>query len=169
MDEASFRRVAGSFATGVSVVTTSLDGMLHGITVASLTSVSLAPLLLLVCIDKKACAHDQIDRAGRFGVSLLAFDQEAVSRTFATAGQPEEGRLRGIPFRTGTHGLPILGGALAHFECELASRCDGGDHTIFVARVLGGAVDREAPPLVHFRGAYGTFQPTPPGGKPPSW
>ncbi len=168
MNEAIFRRIAGMFATGVVVVTTSVAGTLHGITVNSLTTVSLAPLLLLVCIDKSARAHEQIEIAGRFAVSFLADDQEGLSRLFAARGAPEAGRLRGAAFAAGAHGMPILAGCLAYFECEVTGRFEGGDHTIFVASVLGGAVERDVPPLLFYQGRYGPVSRPPPGdGTPP--
>jgi flavin reductase (DIM6/NTAB) family NADH-FMN oxidoreductase RutF len=168
MDEASFRRIAGRFATGVVVLTTAVEDWLHGITINSLTCVSLDPLLLLVCIDKSARAHEEIERAGRFALSFLAFDQERISRTFAARGVPEQARLRGVPFRTGPHGQPILDDALAHLECAVTDRFEGGDHTIFLAHVLDGAIDRDARPLVFFQGGYGGFvEPQTGGGTPP--
>jgi flavin reductase (DIM6/NTAB) family NADH-FMN oxidoreductase RutF len=168
MDEGEFRRIAGRFPTGVVVLTTALEELLHGITVNSLTSVSLFPLLVLVCIEKNARAHEQIELSGRFAVSFLGADQEAISRTFAAHGEPEPGRLRGVPFRIGPHGLPILEQSLAHFECEVRERFEGGDHKIFLAGILGGAVERDAPPLIFFRGRYGTIAPPPTGKSKPS-
>lgn len=154
MDSAEFRSIMGRFATGISVVTTSVEGRLHGITVNSLASVSLDPLLVLVCIESGARAHGEIERAGRFGVNLLGADQEAISRTFAARGEPEAGRLRGVPFRLGPAGTPLLAGCLGHLECEVAARHPGGDHSIFVGRVLGGAGTGEGEPLLYFRGRY---------------
>lgn len=156
LDAASFRRIIGNFATGVSVVTTANDGMLHGVTANSVTSVSLEPLLLLVCVDKAAHAHAEMERATSFAVNFLAADQKDISNLFAKTGEPENGRLRGgVPFRFGDTGSPILEGSLAHFECLSHARVDAGDHTIFVGRAVHGLVERaDIDPLLYFRGAY---------------
>lgn len=156
IDAATFRRIAGNFATGVTVVTTANDGLLHGVTANSFTSVSLEPMLLLVCVDKKALGHGELQRCRSFGVSLLAADQKDVSNLFAKTGEPEPGRLRGgVAFRYGASGCPLIEGALAHLECQRHAEIDAGDHTIFVGRVVEGALERaEADPLLYFRGAY---------------
>ena len=122
MDTDSFRKILGSFPTGVAVLTTAVAGEYHGVTVNSLTSVSLTPLLILVCVEKRAVAHGQILRALRFGVSFLAADQEETSRLFAVSHAPEAGHLRGVPYRIGSHGVPILRGSLAWLECGVADR-----------------------------------------------
>src|SRR6185369_13999825 len=101
MDTASFRKTIGTFATGVTVVTTANEGRLHGVTANSVTSVSLDPLLLLVCVDKAAHAHAELLRCSSFGVSILAADQKDVSNLFAKTGEPELGSLRGVGFRFG--------------------------------------------------------------------
>jgi flavin reductase (DIM6/NTAB) family NADH-FMN oxidoreductase RutF len=154
IDAATYRQIVGCFATGVTVVTTAVGGRLHGITANALTSVSLDPLLLLVCVDKAAHAHAEVERAGRFAVNVLSAEQEELSRLFATTGEPEEGRLRGAGYHLSPSGLPVLDGSLAYLECEVTDRCAGGDHTVFIASVLEGAVLRGAPPLLYYRAAY---------------
>lgn len=154
IDPALFRRILARFPTGIAIVTTENRGSLHGITVNTLTSVSLDPLLILVCIDRQAKAHAEIEQAGRFGINLLSSEQEPLSRTFAEHGDPEPGRLRGASFRIGPHGTPLLEGCIAHLECALAERVPGGDHTIFLGAVLGGGIDTQASPLVYFERKY---------------
>ena len=89
IDAASFRRIIGNFATGVTVVTTANDGMLHGLTANSFTSVSLDPLLVLVCVDKVAHGHAELLRCTSFGVNVLAAEQKEISNLFAKVGLPE--------------------------------------------------------------------------------
>ena len=149
-----FRKIMGNFPTGVTVVTTAVDGHFHGITVNSFTSVSLEPPLVLICIDRRTVAHGQIERASRFGVSFLDASQERTSRLFASSRPPEAGHLRGMAHRMGPHGSPILEGCLAWLECSVADRFAGGDHTIFLASVLAGNVEHGGDPLVFFRGRY---------------
>ena len=154
IDAASYRRIIGQFATGVTVVTTAVDGRLHGMTANALTSVSLDPLLLLVCVDKGTHAHDELTNAGRFGVNILAEEQEEVSNLFAATTEPEQERLQGVSYHLGPNGAPIIDGCLAYVECAVTDRCPGGDHTIFIGEVLGAEIFREAPPLVFFQGRY---------------
>lgn len=159
MDAARFRQIFGHFATGVTVVTTAVDGWLHGMTANAVTSVSLDPLLLLVCVDKTAHAHEQLSKAGRFGVNILAGEQEDVSRIFAATAEPEHGQLRGAAYHYGRQGTPVLDGCLAYLECEVTEQVDAGDHTIFLGRVLDGEVERESPPLLFYRGGYRGLEP----------
>lgn len=158
MDADRYRQIMGRFATGVTVVTTEVEGRLHGITVNALASVSLEPLLLLICIDKGAQAHEEIDSCRSFAVNFLTVDQEELSRLFARRGEPEPGRLRGVSYHTGSHGAPVLDGCLAHLECAVHDRWPAGDHTIFLARVLAGDLGEDAPPLLFHRGRYGRME-----------
>ena len=159
IDAESYRHIIGQFATGVTVVTTAVDGWLHGMTANALTSVSLDPLLLLICVDKQAHAYRQIDTGGRFAVNILTAEQEELSQLFTVSEGPERGRLRGAPYRLGPNGTPVLEGCLAYLECEVADRCQGGDHTIFIGAVAGGEVLREASPLLFYRGGYRRLEP----------
>jgi flavin reductase len=156
IDPISFRRLVGNFATGVTVVTTSNEGMLHGMTANSFTSVSLDPLLVLVCVDKTAHGHVELLRCESFAVNLLAAEQKGVSSLFAKTGEPEAGRLRGgVAYRLGQTGCPIIDGSLAWLECTPHAHLDAGDHTIFVGKVVGGDVERPGDaPLLYFRGSY---------------
>ncbi len=158
IDAATYRRIVGHFATGVTVVTTVVDGWLHGMTANALTSLSLDPLQLLLCVDKQAHLHQQLTEGGRFCVNILAEDQEEISRLFAVTAEPEQGSLRGAAYHVGPHGLPLLDGCLAFLDCDVAERCEGGDHTIFIGAVVHGEVLREAPPLLFYQGSYRRLQ-----------
>jgi flavin reductase (DIM6/NTAB) family NADH-FMN oxidoreductase RutF len=153
MDSLTFRTLLGRFATGVTVVTTNVDGVLHGMTANALSSVSLAPPLLLVCVDRDTHCHPQLRAAGYFGVSVLASDQQALSNLFARKQEPERGSLRGAAHRLAEHGVPLLDGALATMVCRLVATHPGGDHDIFVGEVLAGQLD-DRDPLLFFAGAY---------------
>ena len=153
-DADAFRKVMGHFATGVTIVTTATDGMLHGFTANAVTSLSLDPLLFLVCVDKKANAHGELQRSRHFGVSMLSARQVEVSNKFAKTGLPEEGSLRGVSFRVGTTGVPLVEGAIACLECEVHELLEGGDHTIVIGRAVDGSVGADEAPLLYFRGRY---------------
>ena len=154
IDAARYRQIIGHFATGVTVITTEHEGWLHGMTANAVASVSLNPLLLLVCVDKAANMHGQIAQAGRFAVNILTDEQEDISRTFAATTEPEQGRLQGITFRTGAHGSPLIDDALAFLDCAVTQAFEGGDHTIYLASVISGGLEEEGAPLLFYRGGY---------------
>jgi flavin reductase (DIM6/NTAB) family NADH-FMN oxidoreductase RutF len=158
LDAAAYRKLIGHFATGVTVITTANDGLLHGMTANAITSVSLDPLLLLVCVDREAHAYEQLLHTGRFGVNILAEGQEDISKLFAAKAEPERGAMRGAAFRLGEHGTPVLDGSLAHIECAVTDRFDAGDHTIFIGTLLDGQVLSDAPPLVFYQATYRKLQ-----------
>jgi flavin reductase (DIM6/NTAB) family NADH-FMN oxidoreductase RutF len=137
VDPADFRRALGQFAAGVTVVTTrDAQGRSLGLTVTAFASVSLEPPLVLVCVDHRSEAHVGFRHAGLFGVSILAEGQEEVSRRFAVGGAA---KFTGLELATGTTGVPLIPGALAHLECRVQATHDAGDHRIYVGEVL--AVD----------------------------
>lgn len=159
MDRDTYRSLIGRFATGVTVVTTNVDGRLHGMTANAVCSLSLEPLQLLVCVDRESNCHEQMQRAEAFGLSILAFDQEEISNTFARATAPAEGSLLGVAFRQGSLGEPLIENALAHLECRIAERMDGGDHIIVIGDVVAGELLRETDPLLFYGGRYARIAP----------
>lgn len=162
VDPQEFRSVIGSFATGVTVITAAADGLLQGMTANAVTSVSLDPVLVLVCIDRDTHTHGIVERGRAFAINVLGEHQEDVSRLFAKRAAPERGTLRGQPFRIGQTGVPILEDSLAYLECRVTEMLEGGDHSMFLGEVVsqGAVPDRE--PLLFFRGRYRTLTPQPP-------
>jgi flavin reductase (DIM6/NTAB) family NADH-FMN oxidoreductase RutF len=151
-DSSELRRVMGHFATGVTVVTTrAQNGRFYGLTANALTSVSLAPPLLLVCVDKKAESYPYFAESKVFTVNILSAHQEDISRRFAVSGGE---KFEGVAYRIGANGAPILDGVLAYVECKVWSEYDGGDHTIYLGEVLEAEVAGEGKPLLFFRGGY---------------
>jgi flavin reductase (DIM6/NTAB) family NADH-FMN oxidoreductase RutF len=157
LDARSFRSLFSNFATGVTVITTNDRGRLHGMTANAVCSVSLEPMLVLVCVDLRAACHSEVIAAGGFGINILAADQRHVSDLFARAEPAEEGRLRGAGYRL-VNDRPILEDVLAWLACRLVERHRGGDHDIFIGEIVEGAIERDADPLLFFRGAYGGFE-----------
>jgi flavin reductase (DIM6/NTAB) family NADH-FMN oxidoreductase RutF len=155
-DPADFRRAMGLLPTGVAVVTVGSGEETAAVTVGSLVSVSLVPALVLVSIGSTGRLVEAIDRAGGFAVSVLAADQQELSRCFAARDRPHgkaaEERLGGA---VGASGHALLGDAVFSLECRTEHRYPGGDHVLFLGRVdaLYGA-DETGAPLVHHRGAY---------------
>jgi flavin reductase (DIM6/NTAB) family NADH-FMN oxidoreductase RutF len=158
---ADFRRVAGRFASGIVVVTTSLDGIGHAMTVSAFTSVSLDPLLVLFCAEKIARFHDAVLAAGTWAVSVLGDDAEKAARWLATRGRPLAGQLDAFRHHAGPiTGAPILDDALAAMECRTIAVHDGGDHSIVVGEVVGASEQRrDGDPLLHYAGRYRHLRP----------
>src|SRR5262245_35441279 len=145
------RRVMGLFATGVTVLTTrDDDGRPYGLTANAVTSLSLAPPLLLICIDKNAESHPHFLTSRCFVVNILGEDQEDLSGRFAKSGGDKFG---GIPFSTNQDGVPVLEDTLAHLECRIIETHEGGDHVIHIGEVRHAEV-RGGKPLLYFQGRY---------------
>jgi flavin reductase (DIM6/NTAB) family NADH-FMN oxidoreductase RutF len=149
-----FRQLLGRFATGVTVVTArGPGGGPVGMTASSVASVSLEPPLLLVCVDRTHDMHAALEAGQHFVLNVLAADQEALSRRFAG---DEENRFDGVGYKENRQGIPVLDGALASIECVKQTAVPGGDHTVFLGLVTGGAVtDRR--PLLYYRGGYSSL------------
>lgn len=151
LDSLTMRRTMGLFATGVAVITTEDDGVPHGMTVNSLTSVSLEPPLLLVCFNKGARTANAVVSSGRFAVSVLSARQESIARRFAARG---DDHFAGLPLEFGSHRVPVVPGALAHLECGVERQLEAGDHIVVFGKV-GRACEREGVPLTFFCGRFG--------------
>jgi len=153
--QADFRKAMGSFATGVTVITVDYEGEVHGMTANAFTSVSLDPLLVLVCVDHKARTHAHLHEKKRFGVNVLAENQRVISEYYALPAPAHQHAEQeaGAHFDRTAHGTPVLHGALAYLECRLHTAQDAGDHTIFIAEVEDVVV-RKGDPLLYFRGSY---------------
>jgi flavin reductase (DIM6/NTAB) family NADH-FMN oxidoreductase RutF len=146
-----FRDVMGRFATGVTVVTaTSPDGPI-GLTANAVCSLSLDPLLLLVCFDNQARTLPVVREVGRFGVNVLRADQEDLARLFASK-LPESEKFAGVP-HTVHDGIPVIEGVLAWVGCRLERLIPGGDHTIGIGAVESAEAGH-GEPLLWFRGSY---------------
>jgi flavin reductase (DIM6/NTAB) family NADH-FMN oxidoreductase RutF len=152
IDERVYRDVVGRFATGVTVITFQNEYMTRGMTANAVSSLSLDPTLLLVCVAKRAMVHAQLEQTDAFAVNILADDQVDISRTFAQRGIES---MADVPYRSGKTGAPIIDNVLAWFECEVYDRLSGGDHTIYIGRVIELSLERpEAGPLLFYGGAY---------------
>ncbi len=154
VDPAEFRTIIGHFATGVTVITTAAGDELHGMTANAVSSLSLDPVMMLICVDKTTYTHGMLEAGGVFTVNILGEHQEALSRVFAKKSAPERGSLLGQPYRLGTTGAPILDDCLAFMECRVKSVLDGGDHSIFLGEVVSEGVVEDVRPLLFYRGGY---------------
>ncbi len=129
-------------------------GQVHGMTANSFTSVSLDPLLILICVSHSAQLLPLVQRQKRFGVNILKDHQRAISEYFArTEENAETEKLLGVRYRWTPTGIPLLEDALAHLACRVVASHAAGDHTIFVAEVESVEV-YDGEPLVYLRGNY---------------
>ena len=143
-----FRRVMGSFASGVTIITARDGGEVRGMTANAFMSGSLEPPLCVISVAKRAHMHALLMRAEKFGVSMLAEDQEALSDHFAGRATPEVA----VAFED-FRGVPLLGDVCARLAADVVARHDCGDHTLFIGRILRmEASDR--PPLLYHSGRY---------------
>lgn len=156
ISQAEFRKAMGTFATGVTIITVDYEGEVHGMTANAFTSVSLDPLLVLVCVDHRARTHARLHAKKRFGVNVLGEHQRAISEYYAhaEATHQQAEQKAGARFDRTKHGTPVLHGALAYLECRLHTAQDAGDHTIFIAEVEDVVVREGDDPLLYFRGKY---------------
>ncbi len=150
-----FRKALGHFTTGVTVVTVEREpGKIHGMTANSFTSVSLDPMLILVCVDQRAKLLPLLTKKKHFGISVLKAGQEAISEYFAKGEQSAEAEERlSIRYLWTPSGVPVLENTLLHLSCKLIASHVAGDHTIFVGEVEDAEV-HEGEPLLYFRGEY---------------
>ena len=156
LDPDSYRSVLGRFASGITVVTArDATGRDVGMTASAFCSVSLHPPLIQVCVDQKASMFEALTDAARFGINILAAEQEALSRRFASIESSH--RFDGIGYERGESGVVLLDDALAHLECTTVARHEAGDHTIFIGEVER-ATARDARPLLYYRGGYAQLE-----------
>ena len=156
LDPDLFRSALGRFASGVAVVTTAdANRRPHGMTVNAFCSVSLAPPLVLMCIDRQASMYSVLRETGHFVVNVLSSTQEAISRRFADVEDGE--RFDGIGYQAARRGAAILDDVITYLECDLIRCDDVGDHGIFVGEVEH-AVILEGAPLLYYRSGYARLE-----------
>jgi len=144
----------GHFASGVTVMTTTAAGRMHGMTVSAFASQSLEPLLILVSVEQSTVMHQLVAQSGAFAVNILDEHGEGTARFFA-----DNARLNGPEFKAGGYhrgvtGSPILKEATGYLEATVDRTLDAGDHTIVVGRVVAVKIVRETAPLIYYRSGY---------------
>ena len=151
-----YRRAAGRFATGICVVTSRESGVDHAMTVSSFSSVSLEPILALICVEVEARFHDAVLAAGFWGVSILDGGGRPVADWLASRGRPLHGQLDRAPHHLGpVTGVALLDAATATLECRTQAVYPGGDHSIIVGEVVSASLSEDAESaLIYHRGTY---------------
>lgn len=152
--DARFREVMAGVATPVSVVTALEDGAPHGTTVSAFASLSMAPPMVLVALDRQSDLLALVRRTGRFGVNVLGSAQSALAMSFARKGS---GKFNGVRW-VADHGVPRLTGVPGWLVCDVAELVDGGDHVIVLGTVRAAETADDLP-LTYHRRSFGTHAP----------
>lgn len=154
IQSSDLRAFAGHFATGVAVVTTrDAGGACYGLTMNAVTSLSLNPPLLLICLDNESSTLRAMRESNHFCLHFLAAGQEALSNLFSTK---RDDKFATLDYAVGEFGTPVLSDVIAASECEVVSKYPGGDHTIIVGAVKAVTVSGGEPLLYH-RGQYASL------------
>jgi flavin reductase (DIM6/NTAB) family NADH-FMN oxidoreductase RutF/DNA-binding FadR family transcriptional regulator len=151
IDSSIFRDVVGRFASGVTVITTSHGGQDFGMTASAMSSLSLDPPMILICVNRRAASRPAISHARVFGVNILHEDQASLAVHFAT---PQADKFKTLSVSRGALGCPRLPGVLAWLECEVVEEIEGGTHSVYFGKVKEAAA-RDGHPLAYFRGRFG--------------
>jgi flavin reductase (DIM6/NTAB) family NADH-FMN oxidoreductase RutF len=149
-----FRAVMRRFPTGVTVVTTVVDGKPKGFTANAFASVSAEPPMVLICVNRLARTHPLISRAGHFCVNILRLDQRWIAERFASHDPIDP--FDGIAHTSAETGSPIFDGVLGYLDCNLAEEHSAGTHTVFIGTVLACAA-YDGAPLGYFDASYRDF------------
>lgn len=152
IDLDTFRQSLRRWPSGVTVVTAKAGDELHGMTVSAFSSVSAEPPLVLVCANRSSRTHALVQKAGSFGVNILAADQADLSGRFSSS-KTEASRFEGVDYRVGEGGTPVLAGTSASLECRTVAAYDQGTHCIYIGEIVAAHLSDKAP-LVYYAGAY---------------
>jgi len=155
IDQGTFRAAMGQMASGVTIVTMRSGGEDHGFTASSFTSLSLDPMLVLVCVVKGQRSHVLLEEAGHYAVNILAGPQKPLGMRFADPKLVD--RFAGLEVARAETGAPILADSLAWVDCRLRDVFPGGDHSIFVGEVLAGQAPGGPDALVYYNRSWGRF------------
>jgi len=153
LDSDTFRDVISNLITAVSIISTQRGDERFGVTASSVTSLSLSPASILVCLNQRLAIADVISETGVFAVNILGEEHGDLAKQFS---QNHEDKFRGTNLTTGDLGNPILSDALAHLECRLVERKDFATHAIFIAQIESASY-RDGSPLAYWRSSFGNF------------
>jgi len=154
----AFRDAMRRFAATVSIISCACDGSRYGMSATAVTSLSVDPPSLLICVNKSAATHRALRRGGQFCVNVLRSFHSELSQVFSGKGRGED-RFRLGNWHESKDGLPFLSDAQANLFCEVARVMDYATHTIFVARVYSARVEKDVDPLLYQDGKYAVAQP----------
>ena len=151
LDSKEQRRILGKFATGVTVASTKVGDETWGMTANAVTSLSLDPPLVILCIQKDGHSRDKFEQGGCFALNILSAHQQEISDRFAFKGPKDFSDLETTTAETGA---PILKGTLGWVDCKLKEILPGGDHDIFIGEIVAAGAPDEGSPLLYYSGKY---------------
>jgi flavin reductase (DIM6/NTAB) family NADH-FMN oxidoreductase RutF len=154
LDSREFRDVIGHFASGVTIISTARSEELFGTTASAVSSLSVDPPMVLICMNKSSSTGQAVSDAGAFAVNVLNEDQRELAERFATKATD---KFAGTAHAIGPFGQPLLDGALAHLECQVIEEVTGGTHTVFLANVQTASA-AAGTPLAYYRGTFGRLE-----------
>lgn len=151
LDSKEQRRILGKFATGVTVASTKIGEETWGMTANAVTSLSLDPPLVILCIQKDGQSRSKFEEGNCFALNILSAEQQEISDRFAFKGPKD---FSGLDTTTAETGAPILDGTLGWVDCKLQEILPGGDHDIFIGEIVAGGAPEEGAPLLYYGGKY---------------
>ncbi len=154
-----FRALMRHVPAAVNIIATGNKGRRNGLTATSVCSLSDSPPKLLVCVNHRASAHEEIIENMAFSVNVLSVDDEPLGRRFAgNSGSRGEARFQDDVWSDGVTGSPVLKNALCHLECQVVEAVRSSTHTVFFGEVVAGAFREDADPLLYVAGAFRSLQ-----------
>jgi flavin reductase (DIM6/NTAB) family NADH-FMN oxidoreductase RutF len=154
LDKSSFRHAMGHFASGVTIMTTTASGRMHGMTVSAFASQSLDPLLIVVSVERSTEMHKLVMASRAFAINILGEHAEGTARFYADNARLEGPEFVEGAYHLGVSGAPLLDEAIAFLEATVDSTLAAGDHSIIVGRVTALEVRSDTEPLIYFRSGY---------------
>jgi len=152
IDAQAFKNAMRCFPTGVTVITTYVDGTPHGFTANAFASVSVDPPSVLICVNRNARSHALIAASQKFCVNILRVEQQEIAEHFSTSGDDEQ--FSGIDYARADDGAPHITNSLAWLDCVVSEEHTVATHTIFVGTVIRGGSDSQGVPLTYFQGRF---------------
>jgi flavin reductase (DIM6/NTAB) family NADH-FMN oxidoreductase RutF len=144
----------GHFASGVTIMTTTAAGRMHGMTVSAFASQSLEPLLILVSVERSTVMHQLVMESGVFAINILDEHGEGTARFFADNARLNAAEFKEGGYHLGATGSPILEEATGYLEATVDRTLEAGDHTIIVGRMVTLEIVRDSAPRIYYRSGY---------------
>lgn len=158
LDPEEFRQTMRHWTTGISIFASQHQGLIHGMTVSSFTSVALEPPQVLASIQKDTRTYELADQSGSFSITILSTDQQEISERFAGRMGEDQNRFEDLVVDTLITGSPFIRGGLAYLDCQIRQRVDLGSHLVFIGEVVAVQEFDRLNPLLYYNRAYRMLQ-----------
>jgi flavin reductase (DIM6/NTAB) family NADH-FMN oxidoreductase RutF len=159
LDTEQLRQAMRAWTTGVAIVTSTLNGNRHGMTMSSFTSISLNPALVIMSLQGNTRTHELVVQSGVFGITILSKEQIHISDRFAGRTHEIDDRFAGLDLETLVTGAPLIKGGLAWLDCRIVESYDAGMNTLFIGEVVAACNASEGLPLVYHKRKYWNLSP----------